>query len=192
MDRGTRTNILQNGLLKSRTLDIRHYHCTNLPRASFKHPEYRSLIRIAVGSNLKLKATAAMHVLRLAAVEGLIHLHRSTTAAHLHGRNVLEDVPQPLKHEPCTLLSDAQIASNLVRANAVLAVHQEPQGAHPLAQVNRAVLKNGALLHTELLAALVALPPLLSIEPVMLTLVFFRSAVRADGLTINPTKCRNR
>ena len=48
-----------------------------------------------------------------------------------------ESKPQAVIHEPCGLLSDAEITRSLARTDAVLAVHNEPQRSKPLVQSER-------------------------------------------------------
>ena len=63
-----------------------------------------------------------------------------------------------MSHEPGGLLRDAEITGDLVGADAVLAVHDQPQGGEPLLQGDGAVLEDGPDLGRELLLAGPALP----------------------------------
>ena len=65
---------------------------------------------------------------------------------------------QPVQHEPCGFLGDADVARNFVAAHAVLAVDEQPHGGQPPRQGNRAVLEDAPNLDAELLPAVFALP----------------------------------
>src|SRR6266581_7886919 len=80
-----------------------------------------------------------------------------------------------MHHKPRGFLSDAQITRHFVRANAILAVHQEPKRDKPLVERNCGILKNGSDLHRELLRTLLALPALLRRQIIMLTVSTLRA-----------------
>src|SRR5712691_2909854 len=71
-----------------------------------------------------------------------------------------------MQHEPCGLLSDAEITRDFVAADAVLAVDEHPHRGQPLVETDRAVLENAADLDGELFLAASALPDLASAHPV--------------------------
>ena len=89
--------------------------------------------------HLEFLRTAPVHVLQLAADESFIHLYPAAFIASQLGTKVfgLQGQPQTLQDEPCTLLSDTEIAGEFVAGDAVLAVHQEPQSGEPLGQGDR-------------------------------------------------------
>ena len=74
---------------------------------------------------------------------------------------------EPMQHEPCRLLSDADRPGNLVRADAIFAVRQEPHGREPLLQGNSGILKDCPDLDGILFTAVPALIPLLSLKPML-------------------------
>ena len=57
-----------------------------------------------------------------------------------------------MHHEPCRLLSDAEIAAYFVAADAVLAIDQKPYRRKPFFERNGRVLENSADFEGELLA----------------------------------------
>src|SRR5205823_6420551 len=65
-----------------------------------------------------------------------------------------------VKHEPRSFLSDADGPVNLIRGDAILAVHQHPNGHVPLAKADRRILENRADAHGELFLAGLAAPNL--------------------------------
>ena len=46
-----------------------------------------------------------------------------------------------MHHEPGSLLSDTDIAGDLIRTDSVLGIDHHPHGAHPLIERDRTVLK---------------------------------------------------
>src|SRR5262249_37757182 len=62
--------------------------------------------------------------------------------AELASDFALQRKSDPLKHEPCGLLSDSSSAGNLITAHAVLAVSQHPHCEEPLVQSDRRLLKD--------------------------------------------------
>ena len=100
----------------------------------------------------------------------LVHLYLATVVAsqlrsHVRG---LDDQPQAVKHEPCRLLRNPQVFRNLIGADTVFAVHQQPHRRKPLGKRNRRVLKNRPALHRKLDTAVPALPPFLGLDVVRL------------------------
>jgi len=59
---------------------------------------------------------------------------------------------------PCGLLRDADIISQFVGTDAVLAVGNEPDAHHPLVHAERGILEDGSDLNSELLFATLAKP----------------------------------
>ena len=59
---------------------------------------------------------------------------------------------------PCGFLADVEIACNLVAADSVFAVHNEPNGGHPFVHAERRVFENGSDLYRELFLAALAEP----------------------------------
>lgn len=106
--------------------------------------------------------------------------HRDSRA----GRVVVHRGAEPLKHEPCRLLRDAQRAVNLHTGNTILAIDHHPETRHPSIKSKRRVLKDRTDLQRELLVATTAEPDAASLDEV----VFIETATRANHFAIRPAK----
>lgn len=62
----------------------------------------------------------------------------------------MERKPDAVIEEPRTLLCDPERAVNLVAADTILAVHDQPHGHHPLVETDRRVFHDRASLRGEL------------------------------------------
>ena len=92
---------------------------------------------VPVSSDASL-ALAHVHVPRLSADESFVYFD---FAAELRAEEIiLHRKANSLKHEPCRLLGNSHVFSNLVTAHAVLAVGEHPRCRKPFIQRNRAVL----------------------------------------------------
>jgi hypothetical protein len=89
-----------------------------------------------------------VHVARSATDVGFINFDVATELAA--ARFVLHRQTDAVQHEPRGLLGDANRAVDLPRANAVLAVGDQPQNGQPLVQTERRVLKDRPGLEREL------------------------------------------
>ena len=122
-------------------------------------------------------ALGDVHVASLAADERLIGFDLT---GELDGGIVVERHADAVQHEPCRLLSDAECAGNFARADAVLAVAENPVSAHPLIEAQGGVLKDRSDLEGELLFAALAVPDLASLDEGVL----LRTAARAANNTV--------
>ena len=124
---------------------------------------------------------ARVHVPGLAPDVGLVGLDG---AAELAAGFVLQRETETREHEPGGLLGYAQVPSQFVAADPVLAVGEQPEGGQPLVEAKRGVLEDGPDLERELRARmlLVALPALL-IRKVSDTV---RAAARAAHDAVRP------
>ena len=97
---------------------------------------------------------------RIRADECLIDLNRAFiwAAAHLGHRTALHRFPNPVKHEPSSLLPDTDHPAQLVTGDAVLAVGDRPKCRHPFVERDRRVLHNRADFDRELFLAWIAVP----------------------------------
>ena len=89
-----------------------------------------------------------------------------------------------MQDEPGGLLGYSESAAHFVAANAITAVYEHPQRGKPLVQRDRAIFEDGAKLDAELLVAILALPPLLSLQVVVLFVTAgraFRPVRPAEG-----------
>jgi hypothetical protein len=87
-----------------------------------------------------------MHIAGLPADEGFVDFH---FPAELAGVVVLQNQSKPLKHEPCGLLSDFQIAGDFVTAYPVFAVDKHPESGKPLVEADGGILEDRSDLHGE-------------------------------------------
>ncbi len=91
-----------------------------------------------------------MHVLSGTADKGFIHFNGSTIATHLEQRAVSQGLTNPMEHEPCSLLSNAEGTSDFVAADAILGVGDDPDSGKPLLKAKRRILEDGSYLGGEL------------------------------------------
>src|SRR2546425_12964395 len=72
----------------------------------------------------------------------------------------MQSESNPMHHEPSGFLGHAEIATDFVTADAVLAVHEKPHGGKPFVQADRRVFENCRGLQREagLIMLAVALP----------------------------------
>lgn len=136
------------------------------------------------GASLDLPcALALVHEACVPTDEGFVHFDFTGQFPEGFGLHRQSDT---VRHEPCSLLGDAEGAGNLVGTDAVFAIDHHPQRREPLVQADRAVLEDGAHLDGELLLAGFALPQMAGFQERML----HASADRADG-TFGPPERRN-
>ena len=104
------------------------------------------------GASLSNPATVfvGVHEAGRAANESFVYFDFAAGTAEFQERAVLHSESDAMEHEPCGLLSDAESAAHFIRANAVLAIRNHPNGDKPLVQTNRRILKDGPDLDREL------------------------------------------
>ena len=129
-----------------------------------------------------LAALLSVHVPGLAPDERLIGLDFPRQLAAL--ARVLQRKTNPVEHEPRRLLSDPNVAGDLVARHTVLAIGDQPNGSQPLPQGDRRVLEGRSDLDGELLTALAALPDPPCLQEHRIRLV----TMRAND-AIRPTLC---
>ena len=91
-----------------------------------------------------------IHEAGSAANEGFVYFDFMAPTAKFHQRLSLHGKSDAMEHEPCRLLSDAEIAPQFVGANPILAVSNHPDGDKPFVQRDRRILKDSPDLHAEL------------------------------------------
>src|SRR5207245_2099264 len=96
-----------------------------------------------------------VHIPRLATDEGFINFNVSRK---FHKGSLLHGFTNTMKHEPCRLLSDTDIAGDFTTTDPVLAIGNQPDGSHPLMHSKGAILEDCPDLHGELLFAVLAEP----------------------------------
>ena len=89
--------------------------------------------------------------------ESLIHFDWNPRAAQWHSGAILHSQANPMEHEPCGLLSDAQSASHFIAADPVFAIGDHPNCDEPLIQRQRGILEDSPNLDGELFASVFAL-----------------------------------
>src|SRR5207302_6200278 len=87
-----------------------------------------------------------VHIACLTSNEGFIYFY---FAAKLARVLALHREPSTLKHEPSSLLSDADAAVNLPGANTILGVHEKPHHREPLIKSQRRIFENSSGLKRE-------------------------------------------
>ncbi len=187
VDLGILLDVRQNLILQGLALDVGDYASPNLPSLTVPHPHDN---RLGSGSlyalPLVLLANArAMHVLNLAADISFIDLDRTAVrTAHLDEGSAFHCLANPVKHEPCRLLGNANSAVKFVTADPVFAVADHPHCRHPLVQPNRGILKDRADLDGELPFATIAEPQSARLHK----RVRVRAATGAGNLVFGPTE----
>lgn len=115
----------------------------------FKQAHDSDLTRAAGAVNLA-SAFAPVHVASKSADVGFVHFHFASQ--FLSKRSGLHCQADSVLHEPRSLLRDSDSAVNLIGANTILATGNHPDRSQPLIQTERAILKDGPDLNTELAA----------------------------------------
>jgi hypothetical protein len=151
-NRRTPLNKIAHGTMHGGILAISNDSRPNFA-ATLKCSDYYRLAVTALHSDSVTKTAALrlVHVSRLAADESFVNLNGAVGAADLPARIlVLHSEPNPMQHEPSSLLRNSQRAVNLPRANTVLAVRNHPHHRQPLLKTERRVLKHRSGLDAEL------------------------------------------
>src|SRR5579864_3324952 len=124
--------------------------------APLHHTQGDGLIRSTRASDNAL-TFRVMHVARLSTNERFIDFDFT---GQLRSGFVLHRFPNPVKHEPRSLLSQAEITGDFTTTHAIATVGHKPHRREPLIKRDRRFVQNRADLHGELLPALsrLALP----------------------------------
>src|SRR5208282_2010820 len=127
-----------------------------------------------------------VHVPSLAADEGFVYFD---FAAEFGAEEIiLHDKPDAMEHKPCRLLSHFHVSRNLVAADSVFAVGNEPSCHEPFVERDWRIFHHSADLDGEL-----ALCMVLGASPSAALLAKFHSlaaASRADNFTVRPAPNR--
>src|SRR5882762_3585022 len=94
-------------------------------------------------SNL-LASLIGVHETSSATDKGFVYFHFFTATTEPHGVPLMQGKANAVHHKPCRLLGDSQSAAHFVGTNAVLGVHDEPNGNHPLVHSERGILEDGS------------------------------------------------
>jgi len=124
-------------------------HGSTYLTATFQQSDYRYFV---FGSGFGYPATVlvAVHEASRPTNEGFVYFDFGSAPTKFHFGIGLQCEAQALEHEPCRLLSHADSAVNLPRANAVLAVGEHPHCGKPILQADSGVLEDGPYLYGEL------------------------------------------
>src|ERR1017187_1847646 len=102
----------------------------------------------AAGSGDAALALAHMHVAALATDESFVGLD---FAAQLASKElILHGETDAVEHEPCCLLRDLHVAGDLVAADPILAIGEEPGRGQPLVETDGGILHHGSNLDRKL------------------------------------------
>jgi len=186
VDRAARFDVCANLRLERVFFTIAHDSGANLTTA-FENAHDSNLV---FGASLGDSALAfvGVHEAGRATDEGFVGFYVLPFAAYFVDVPTLESQAETVQHKPCGLLSDSQVAANLIGANAVFAVHEHPQSHEPFVERHGAILENRAYFDGELFPAILALPPLLSRKVVVLCILAMGTyravgpADRGDGI----------
>jgi hypothetical protein len=127
--------LLDNMLAASRN------HCGTEFSATLNQSDNGSLVFCPCGSDAAVMLFL-VHIPRCPADESLVHFNFFAVPADFQKRIVLHCKPNPVEHEPCRLLSDAQCPSEFIRADSIFAVGDHPHSNKPLVEGQRRILKD--------------------------------------------------
>src|SRR5208337_1135242 len=113
--------------LKRLFLAIRNHDSAHLP-ATLQDAHDSGFVFSASPGNPAL-ALCDVHVAGLASDEGFVGFH---FAGEFLGRLTMKGKANAVHHMPCRLLRYAKVAAHFVAADAVLAIHDQPNGGYPL------------------------------------------------------------
>ena len=147
-------HLAENLGLQSLAPYVRHDLSPHLPCGAVEDSLHNSFARCTAACFVA-NFLVSVHILLLTADESLIRFNFALRAADLgFGSKPLcvqrQAKANAVHHEPCRLLGNSDGASNLVRADAVLAIGQKPNGSEPLVGGDRRILHDGADLRGEL------------------------------------------
>jgi hypothetical protein len=125
-----------------------------------------------------------VHVASLAADEGFVHFDLGAGATHLDECAALHCASNPVKHEPCRLLSDSERPPYLATGHAIPSVDNHPEGRHPLVHAKRRILEDRADFDRELFVTSTAEPEPPRLDEVIAVGV----TARADHFAIGPAE----
>jgi len=177
-----RFDVLLNFGLQCMTLPVRNNHRAH-STAPLQHSHDGYLVFSASTSDAPFPL-GNMHVAGLATDESLIGFHFA--AEFSADKAIMKSFTDAVHHKPRRLLSYPKGPRNLARTNAVLAIANHPERAHPLVDPKRRILKYCADFKRELLFASLAEPDTARLNK----RVFFRSTARAGNNTVRPTKIK--
>src|SRR5271166_5902865 len=163
-------HVLQDFVLQSLTLHVGNDLAANLPQIAVKDTLHSSLAEVQI-SELILAANvpqfqfaALVHVDSLSTNKGFVSFNCSARTTEFEHRFVFHGFTNPVQHEPCRLLTDAESLPQLVAADSVLAVADHPKRSHPLVKADGRIFHHRVDLDRELLFALITKPDAPSLD----------------------------
>src|SRR2546421_3301216 len=152
VERGSSSDVLAYFVLQYLAAAARNHAGANLA-ATFQDADHCGLILAASSGNPALPF-ADVHVPSFAADESFVHFD---FAAELRPEEIiLHCKPDAVQHKPCRLLSDLHITRNLVAADSILAISDEPSCGHPLVKRDGRIFHHSADLDRELALCVVS------------------------------------
>jgi hypothetical protein len=191
-------DLIQNFDLQGLTLHVRHNLRPNAAKIAVKDSHNGSAAHVlhtvcvyGLASHAVEMLTAALvSIAHLPADECLIDFDLPLSVrSKLRAEGiVLHRQPDAVKHEPCRLLSDLHVSRNLVAADSVLAVGDQPSCGEPFVQRNRGIFHHSSNLDGELTLRMMsaALPE----AAIRIELNALRTAGRTGDLAIGPASDR--
>jgi hypothetical protein len=177
--------VLAHFAVKRFALGVRHNHSPNLAvtRQQAHNGDFTSGLVSTSKRSSKFSHTVSqrgtVHVPSLAADEGFINFD---FAAELGKTSGLHGFADAVKQKPRALLSDTDAPVNLIRTNAVLRIHDQPDSRQPLIKADRTIFHDSSQLDAEMLLAALANPDAASLNK----RVFGRLTARASDNAIRP------
>src|SRR6266481_2894003 len=147
-------NLIQNRALQSLSLYVRHDAGANLPLIPIKHSMHggfsKMLESLRVNSLAALcehrRFAALVHITERSADESFIGFDFAAVLTELGSAEgfILHRQSNPVKHEPCRLLSNLNARCDLVTTDPVLTVSNHPSRHHPLVQWDCGIFHHSA------------------------------------------------
>ena len=138
---------------------------------AFEKAEHNRLAQRPATTDLSFPLVR-VHEASLTTDEGFV---RFNGPGHFVNRSGVHRVADSVEHEPCRRLRDAEISSDFVGTDSVLAVTDEPHRGKPFVQLNGAILENRTDFNRELLATGKARPHQARLEKRQLLTGAFRA-----------------
>jgi len=165
IDLGTVAYLLQDFVLQSLALNVRHDLAANLAQIAVKNSHDGSLAEEHIATPLlaanliQFQLPALVHVDSLSADKSLVSFDaRTTGTTELKHGLVFHSLTEPVKEKPCRFLSDAESAMDFHAADAVLAVDNHPVRHQPFVESQRRILEDCSNFDGELLPTALAEP----------------------------------
>jgi len=109
--------------------------------AAFDDADHGSLVFCSSGGDAAV-VLFLVHVPRCPADKSFIHFDFFPVPTDFQKRAILHRKANPVEHEPCGFLSDAERPPDFIGTNSVFAVGNHPDGNKPLIEGQRGILKD--------------------------------------------------